>query len=223
MAAYQAAVFDLDGTLLNTLDDLAAAVNAALTAHGMPPRTRDEVRTFVGNGVAKLIARAVPTGTDEATLAAVFAAFREHYAAHNLDRTAPYAGVLPMLTQLHAAGVKIAIVTNKLESATERLQAHFFADTVDIALGDIPDRPRKPAPDSTSLALARLGVSPDEAVFIGDSDVDVLTAKNAGMPCIAVTWGFRDAAFLRDSGATTLATTPAELTELILKGCEQDA
>ncbi len=218
MTAYKAVVFDLDGTLLNTLDDLAASVNAALSAHGMPSRTLDEVRRFVGNGVAKLVARAVPDGTDEDTVAAVLATFRAYYAAHNLDKTAPYDGIPAMLAALHAAGLKLAIVTNKLESATADLRAHFFADTVAVALGDIPDRPCKPAPDSTLAALAQLGVAPDEAVFVGDSDVDVLTAKNAGLPCVAVTWGFRDAAFLRESGATVLADTPDELTTLILKG-----
>ncbi len=218
MPAYKAVVFDLDGTLLNTLDDLAAAVNAALTAHAMPPRTVAEVCRFVGNGVGKLIERAVPSGTAADTTAAVFADFRIYYTAHSLDKTAPYAGIPEALLQLRDAGIKAAIVTNKLDKAAEALRTHFFADTVTVAIGDSPDRPRKPAPDSTQLALSRLGVSPHEAVFVGDSDVDVLTAKNAGLPCIAVTWGFRDEAFLRAHGATTLIDTPTALVDYILKG-----
>ncbi len=220
MAPIRGVIFDLDGTLLNTLDDLAAAVNAALAAHAMPPRTLDEVRQFVGNGVAKLIARAVPVGTDEQTTAAVFATFRGYYAAHNLDKTAPYDGVLPMLTRLREKGLPLAIVTNKLDSATQALRAHFFDGTVAVAVGDRPDLPRKPAPDSTRLALAQLGLTAEEAVFVGDSDVDVATAHNAGLRCIAVSWGFRSADFLRAHGATMIAATPQELTELILKGCE---
>ncbi len=218
MPTYKAVLFDLDGTLLNTLGDLAAAVNHALAVHGMPSRTVEEVCAFVGDGVAKLIERAVPAGTDGDRRAAVFATFREYYVAHSLDHTAPYDGVLPMLARLKAAGLGLAIVTNKLDAATEGLRAHFFADTIDVAVGDSPDRPRKPAPDGARLALDRLGVRAAEAVFVGDSDVDIATARNAGMDCVAVSWGFRSAAFLREHGAGVLAATPQELTEYILKG-----
>lgn len=216
MNQIKAVLFDLDGTLLNTLDDLAAAVNAALTAHGMPRRTVDEVRRFVGNGVAKLIERAVPTGTDAATQQEVFDTFRAYYAEHNLDATAPYDGILPTLARLRDAGIALAVVSNKLEEATAALCRHFFSDLIAVAVGDVPDRPRKPAPDGTLAALARLGVTPDEAIFVGDSDVDVLTATNAGLPCIGVTWGFRDADSLRAAGAIYLVDTPTQLVSVIL-------
>jgi phosphoglycolate phosphatase len=216
MTKIKAVVFDLDGTLLNTLDDLAAAVNHALDAHGMPTRTVDEVRRFVGNGVAKLIERAVPAGTDAATQQAVFDTFRAYYVEHSLDTTAPYDGILPALARLKTAGIAMAVVSNKLEEATAALCQHFFGDLIAIAIGDVPDRPRKPAPDGTLAALARLGVTPDEAIFVGDADTDVLTAKNTGLPCLGVTWGFRDADILRAAGATHLIDTPVQLADYIL-------
>ncbi len=217
MKPIRAAVFDLDGTLLNTLDNITAAVNHTLIAYGMPPRTHREVRAFVGNGVVSLIDRAVPDGTDDATTARVLADFRVYYAEHSLDLTAPYDGILPALARLKAAGVAMAVVSNKPDVSVKALRRHFFADYIDVALGDSPDRPRKPAPDSTFAALARLGVSADEAIFVGDGDADVLTAKNAGMPCIGVTWGFRDADDLRAAGATVLIDNPSQIAEIILQ------
>lgn len=206
----RAVIFDLDGTLLNTLDDLAGAVNHALAAHGFPQRTVEEVRRFVGNGIANLIHRALPDGTDADTEAAVLATFRAYYADHCLDATAPYDGVMPMLAALRDAGIPMAVVSNKIESAVEALRQRFFADTVTVAIGDHPSRPRKPAPDGTYAALARLGVTPEEAIFVGDSEVDVDTAHHAGMRLLAVTWGFRDEAVLRERGATLFAATPAD-------------
>ncbi len=210
MGDIRAVVWDLDGTLLDTLDDLAASVNHALDVHGMPRRTRDEVRRFVGNGVANLVARSVPADTPADKTAAVLDTFRAHYAEHNMDNTAPYPGISDGLAALKAIGVPMAVVSNKLETAVEVLRQHFFADTIGVAIGDVPGRPVKPAPDSTLAALDRLGVTPEETLFVGDSDVDVLTARNAGLPCLAVAWGFRDEAFLRHSGATAVATTPQE-------------
>lgn len=216
MVPIRAVIFDLDGTLLNTLDDLAGAVNHALTLHGYPTRTIDEVRRFVGNGIANLVHRALPDGVDADTEAAVFADFRTYYADHDLDATAPYEGVYEMLAALHAAGISMALVSNKIESAVETLRQHFFADTIAIAVGDHPSRPRKPAPDGTYAALAQLGVSVDEAIFVGDSEVDVDTARNAGMRLLAVTWGFRDVEILRARGATCFADTPAEAARYLL-------
>ncbi len=216
MDTVRAVVFDLDGTLLNTLDDLAGAVNYALTQHGYPTRTIDEVRRFVGNGIANLVHRSLPDGVDAESEAAVFADFRAYYAQHNLDLTAPYEGVGEMLTALAARGIKMALVSNKIESAVESLRQHFFADTIAVAVGDNLVRPRKPAPDGTFAALAALGVTPDEAIFVGDSEVDVDTARNAGMRLLAVTWGFRDVDILREHGATLFADTPAEATRLLL-------
>ncbi len=211
-------LFDLDGTLLNTLDDLAAAVNAALAAHHMPSRTVAEVCAFVGDGIAKLIERAVPPDTSADKTTAVLATFRALYVAHSLQKTAPYDGIQPLLAHLRDAGLQLAIVTNKIDSATQKLRQHFFADTIALALGDSPDRPRKPAPDSALLALQQLELSPDEAVFVGDSDVDIATAANAAIPCIAVSWGFRSADFLKSHGATVIANSPQELEKIILKG-----
>lgn len=216
MNTIRAVVFDLDGTLLNTLDDLAGAVNYALTQHGYPTRTIDEVRRFVGNGIANLVHRSLPDGVDAESEATVFADFRTYYAQHNLDLTAPYAGVQEMLTALAAHGIKMALVSNKIESAVESLRQHFFADTISVAIGDNLVRPRKPAPDGTYAALATLGVTPDEAIFVGDSEVDVDTARNAGMRVLAVTWGFRDVDILREHGASLFADTPDEATRLLL-------
>ncbi len=221
MADMRAVVWDLDGTLLNTLDDLAASVNHALAVHGMPRRTRDEVRRFVGNGVANLVARSVPEGTPADKTAMVLDTFRAHYAQHNMDNTAPYPGIPEGLAALKAMGVPMAVVSNKLEPAVEVLRQHFFADTLAVAIGDVPGRPVKPAPDSTLAALTRLGVAPEQALFVGDSEVDVLTAQNVGMPMLAVSWGFRDADVLRQSGATAVAATPEEAFDYIyarLKG-----
>lgn len=217
MKNVRAVVFDLDGTLLNTLNNITAAVNHTLTAYGMPSRTPAEVRGFVGNGVVSLIARAVPVGTDADTTARVLADFRVYYADHTLDLTAPYDGILPMLDCLKEHGVAMAIVSNKPDVSVERLCEKFFANHITVALGDSPDRPRKPAPDGTLAALAQLGVSAEEAVFVGDGDADVLTARNAGMPCVGVTWGFRDADDLRAAGATVLADTPAQVAEIIVQ------
>lgn len=216
MKRYKAVLFDLDGTLLNTLNNITAAVNHTLTAYGMPTRTPTEVRSFVGNGVVKLIECAVPDGTDADTTARVLRDFRAYYAAHSLDLTAPYDGILPALARLKEAGVAMAIVSNKPEASVEELRQHFFKDYIAIALGDSPDRPRKPAPDGTLQALARLGVSADEAIFVGDGDADALTAKNAGLPCLGVTWGFRDADDLRTAGATHLIDTPTQIADYIL-------
>ncbi len=216
MKPINAVLFDLDGTLLNTLDDLAAAVNVALDAHGMPRRTLAEVRAFVGHGVANLISRAVPAGTDAATTARVLDTFRTYYVEHSLDVTAPYDGILPTLARLKNAGIAMAVVSNKLEEATEALCRHFFGDLITVAIGDVPDRPRKPAPDGTLAALARLGVPADEAIFVGDADSDVLTAKNAGIPCLGVTWGFRDVDVLRAAGAAALVDTPTQIADYIL-------
>lgn len=216
MSRIRGVIWDLDGTLLDTLGDLTGSVNAALQAHEMPCRTADEVKSFVGNGVAKLVERSVPAGTPPAQTEQVLATFREQYAAHWLDTTAPYPGIEEGLQMLAARGVPMAVVSNKLEPAVEALRRHFFADTVSVAVGDLPGRPVKPAPDSTLAALAALGLSPEETLFVGDSDVDIRTAENVGMPCLSVSWGFRDGAFLRQSGATAVATTVEEAFAYIL-------
>ncbi len=212
----KAVLFDLDGTLLNTLDDLTAGVNYALTRHGFPPRTSREVRSYLGNGPARLLGCACPDGTPPETVAAVLETYLPYYAAHSADATCPYPGVTALLERLSAAGVAVGVVSNKQEVDTVALCRRFFGDRVTVALGDVPDRPRKPAPDGVLQALERLGVSPENAWYVGDSEVDVATARAAGLRCVAVTWGFRDAPELLAAGADVLADTPEQIAEYIL-------
>ncbi len=211
----RAVLFDLDGTLLNTLDDLAASTNAALAAHGLPARTTDEVRRFVGNGVAKLIARAVPPGTDAETTDAVLASFVAHYRAHDRDRTAPYPGVMEALDALIARGVHCAVISNKIEPSVRALCAAYFGGRIDAAVGDAPGRPVKPAPDGVFEAMRRMGVSPENCVYVGDSDVDICTGHNAGIRSVGVTWGFRSEELLRAAGADAICHAAHELPGLL--------
>ena len=215
MIKYKSAVFDLDGTLLNTLDDLADGVNEALTHFGYPPRTVEEVRRFVGNGVRLLIVRALPMGEETPNFEEVHAYFRTYYAAHSMIKTAPYPGIIEMLTKLKENGMKIAVVSNKFDAAVKELCKLYFGDLIDAAIGDLDPRPRKPAPDGTHAALRELGVSPEDAAFIGDSDVDILTARNAGLTPIGVLWGFRDRDCLEGAGAELLAQNADELFSLL--------
>ena len=208
---YDTYIFDLDGTLLDTLTDLAASCNYALQQHGMAQRTIDEVRMFVGNGVKKLMERAIPDGLANPQFDEVYQCFRQHYLKHGLDHTAPYPGVLPMLAELKRRNKKIAVVSNKFYRATEELCKHFFDQYVEVAIGEREGIKKKPASDTVLEALAQLGVTGDNAVYIGDSDVDIATANNCQLPCISVLWGFRDKVFLLRSGATTLINTPEEL------------
>lgn len=204
-------IFDLDGTLLSTLDDLAASCNYALKVNGMPERTLEEVRLFVGNGVKKLMERAIPDGLDNPLFEKTYADFRNHYMQHNLDTTQPYPGVMEMLESLRTRGKKVAVVSNKFYAATQELCRHFFGDLVDVAIGEREDIRKKPAPDTVMEALRQMNVSRDKAVYIGDSDVDVMTAKNIGMPCISVLWGFRDYDFLVEHDATIFIKSPLQL------------
>ena len=210
---YNTYIFDLDGTLLDTLTDLAASCNYALRAHGMPEHSIDDVRRFVGNGVRKLMERAIPDGEANPDFEATFATFREHYMQHSLDTTKPYPGIEDALTELKARGCRLAVVSNKMMAATVELCKHFFPDTIEVAIGENEAEGirKKPAPDTVFAALKRLGVSGDNAVYVGDSDVDLATARNSNLPCISVLWGFRDRDFLLDHGATTLITSPKEL------------
>lgn len=208
---YDTYVFDLDGTLLSTLGDLAASCNHALRANGMPERTIDEVRRFVGNGVKKLMERAITGGLDNPLFEKTFADFRQHYMHHNLDTTCPYPGVMEMLESLRSRGKKVAVVSNKFYAATQALCKHFFGDLVDVAIGEREGIRKKPAPDTVNEALAQMNVGKERAVYIGDSDVDIMTANNCGMPCISVLWGFRDYDFLVEHGATIFVTSPLQL------------
>ena len=207
-------IFDLDGTLLNTLNDLAASTNYALRSAGMPEHSVEDVRRFVGNGVKKLMERAIPNGLDNPKFDETYATFRRHYLEHSLDTTKPYEGIPEVLAELKRRGKKLAIVSNKFYAATQELAKHFFPETIQVAIGERENIHKKPAPDTVLEAMRQLGVGKEGSIYIGDSDVDIDTAKNVGIPCISVLWGFRDKDFLISHGATHLIKTPKELLEL---------
>ena len=209
---YNTFIFDLDGTLLNTLDDLAASVNYALRTHGMPERTLDEVRSFVGNGVRLLMERAIPEGSANPRFEETFATFRAYYMEHSLDTTRPYDGIPEMIHALKQRGCRLAVVSNKFYAATQELIRHFFPEiTVAIGEHEAEGIRKKPAPDTVFEALRQLEVGKEKAVYVGDSDVDLQTAHNSGLPCISVLWGFRNRDFLLAHGATTFISRPEEL------------
>ena len=208
---YKTYIFDLDGTLLDTLHDLWVSCNYALRENGMPERTLDEVRRFVGNGVKKLMERAIPQGLDNPKFDVTYETFRKHYLVHSLDTTKPYSGIPELLANLKKHGKRIAVVSNKFYAATQELCRHFFGDYVEVAIGERENIRKKPAPDTVDEAIRQLKVSREDAVYIGDSDVDVMTARNSNMPCISVLWGFRDRDFLMQHGATTFVAAPKEL------------
>ena len=204
-------IFDLDGTLLDTLEDLKNSTNHALRTHHLPERTTVEVRRFVGNGVRRLIERAVPEGTPQDILEAVFTEFKAHYMNHCLDATVPYPGIIDMLRRLKMQGKRMAIVSNKLDPAVKELNEQFFKEYIDLAVGESDTVRRKPAPDMVNTILQTLGIAKEEMVYVGDSEVDLQTARNAGVGCISVLWGFRDKEILIANGATTFAKTPEEI------------
>lgn len=204
-------IFDLDGTLLDTLDDLWASVNHALAQFSMPMRSPCEIRQFLGNGAQVLIHQSLPTDTPTDLEERVFAAFRQHYLRHNQDRTRPYPGIIEMLRQCKERGYRTAIVSNKPDAAVQQLHQRFFADTIDIAIGQQANIRRKPAPDMVLLAMETLQTTNASTIYIGDSEVDIATARNAGLPCICVDWGFRDRHFLEEQGATRIIHLPNEL------------
>ncbi len=216
MERFDTVIFDLDGTLLNTLEDLMDAVNYALALYGLPRRTLDEVRRFVGNGVKLLVERSVPGGAGHPEFDRVFDAFRSYYSVHCNDKTAAYSGVLELLHRLKERGYALAIVSNKLDSAVKELNKIYFNGIVDVAVGEREGVLRKPAPDMVNAALRELGREKGSAVYVGDSEVDVLTARNAGLSCISVLWGFRDRKFLEEKGASVFVNDPAEIEKLLL-------
>ena len=213
MMTYKTYIFDLDGTLLDTLGDLAASVNYALRTHGLPEHAIDDVRRFVGNGVRRLMERAVPDGAENPLFEEAFATFRRYYMEHSLDTTRPYEGIPEALAALKTRGCHLAVVSNKMMAATQALCSHFFPDTIEVAIGEHEAEGirKKPAPDTVIAALKALGVGKEDAVYVGDSDVDIQTACNSGIPCISVLWGFRDRDFLKQHGAETFISTPSEL------------
>lgn len=212
---YSTVLFDFDGTLLNTVQDLANAVNYAVSKHGHPTHSLPAITRMIGNGVNMLVARALPQGFDTPDYEEIMNDFRAHYAAHSSDNTAPYEGVEELLGQLKARGVKMAIATNKYQLAAEELRKQFFTGHIDIIVGDFEGRARKPAADIALIALAQLGVERESAVYVGDTEVDMQTAAAAGLPCICVSWGYRSREELIALGAEAIADTPAELLAML--------
>lgn len=202
---YKTLIFDLDGTLLDTLQDLAAATNYTLGKHGFPLRTVDEVRMFVGNGIRKLIERAVPAGTSVEVQEQVYADFNVYYKVHCADTTCTYPGVVELLQQARALGCQTAIVSNKADYGVQELAKQYFPGLLDAAIGEQAGIAKKPAPDMLLAIMAKLGADKDSTIYVGDSDTDLLTAANTGIPCIGACWGFRGRQFLIEHGAMLLA------------------
>lgn len=211
---YDTVIFDLDGTLLYTLTDLRSGVNMAMHRFGWMERSYEEMRHFVGNGIRNLMNQAVPGGEQNPLFEEAFAAFKESYAAVQTETTGPYDGIPEAVEELQKHGVKMAIVSNKIDSAVKALNDDFFH--MNIALGEQEGIARKPAPDSVYYAMKQLGADPAKTVYVGDSDVDIRTAENAGLPCISAEWGFRTREELLSYGATCIAATPEEMTRIIL-------
>lgn len=210
-------VFDMDGTLLDSLTDLRNSLNYCFEKVGFPQRTFEEVRSFVGNGIRKLIERAVPQGTSDKKIDEIFAMFKEHYMVHCADYTAPYNDILKMLDALKESGYKMAIVSNKADDAVKVLNEQFFGNYIDVAVGEMAGKKKKPAPDLVWLAMEQLGATQEDTVYVGDSEVDYETAVNSKLKCISVLWGFRDREFLEECGASCFAKEPMDVLEL-LKG-----
>ena len=208
-------LFDFDGTLLYTIPDLADAVNHALVKFGYPSHDYPTIQSFVGNGVRLLVSRALPGGEDNPDFKAVFTAFGEYYDVHCLDKTAPYEGIMEMLAELHRRGVPMAIVTNKYQAAAEELRQKFFAEYIPIIEGDVAGRERKPDPAPVRAALKALGAEAGEAVYIGDTEVDMQTAANSGLDFIAVEWGFRSLEQLKALGIEKIALEPMDIVGMI--------
>ena len=214
---YETIVFDLDGTLLDTLSDLHAAVNFALEKYSFPKRTKDEVRSFIGNGIALLIQRAI--GKETPLFDKVLQAFKEYYAEHCADETRPYVGIMPLLESLQKQGIKTAVVSNKADFAVKKLADEYFGGLLLDAVGEDEANGirKKPAPDSLLSVMEKLGADKGKTVYVGDSEVDIQTAQNAGVDCISVTWGFKDKAFLLENGASYCIDTPDEILQYCIQ------
>ena len=214
---YKYVIFDLDGTILDTLDDLADAANAALRECGYPERTKDEVRLFVGNGIRRLIERAVPEGTGEEDIVKTHETFTAYYSIHCKDKTRPYEGIPELVRALKANGIHSAVVSNKADYGVKALCEEYFEGLFDMSVGEREGIRKKPAPDSVFEAMRVMGAQSSQTVYIGDSDVDVMTAQNSGIDCIGVSYGFRGREFLEAHGAKVIADTVDELYEILLE------
>ena len=210
-------IFDLDGTLLDTLEDLTDSVNYAMEQFGLQIRTIEEVRKFVGNGVAKLIERCIPQGTQNPSYGQILDCFKAHYAQHCEDKTRPYEGIMELLSELSRQGYHMAIVSNKFDGAVKKLNEKYFKEYIPVAIGESATVKKKPAPDTVYQALSELACDVSHAVYVGDSEVDRQTAENVPMPCISVTWGFRTRKQLLEAGAreACMIKSPQELPQLL--------
>lgn len=211
----KAVIFDLDGTLLNTLEDLCDSVNYALAACSMPQRTLEQVRSFVGNGVRRLVERSVPATASARQTQSCFEVFREHYKTNSRNKTAPYAGVLEMLDEVKGAGIKAAVVTNKSHAEAAALCSEIFGDRLCFTVGAREGFALKPEPDAVLYAMSELGVDGSEAIYVGDSEVDALTAHNSGLAFVGVSWGFRERKILEQNNAEYIIDFPYQLIEII--------
>lgn len=210
-------IFDLDGTLLDTLDDLTASANYTMGEMGFPLRTKDEIRGFVGNGILVLIRKCVPEGTGEDTIQKALALFKEHYGAHCNDLTKAYDGINELIAKLQEKDIKMAIVSNKADFAVKELARIYFKEAIPVAIGEMESAGvrKKPAPDTLFKAMDLLGSRPENSVYVGDSEVDIETARNAGLDMILCSWGFREEKYLRDMGAEIIIHDPIELIDII--------
>lgn len=212
---YKAVIFDLDGTLLDTLDDLANGVNYAMEKFSFPKFTKSEVRQMVGHGIRNLVYSALPTDKKD-MLDTVLPVFREYYSAHSKDKTAPYDGIIELLKKLKQKGIKTAILSNKFDGAVKSLSKEYFGDLIDLPLGEGNGIKVKPDPEGMNYVFDTLGVNKDNSLYVGDSETDVVTGLGVGVKTIAVTWGFRDREVLVSAGATDFANTVEELEKIIL-------
>lgn len=215
MKKYDTVIFDLDGTLLNTLEDLTDSVNFALTLHGFPCREISEIRSFVGNGVARLMELSTPDGINNPKYEKCLEDFRQHYSGNMQNKTNMYEGIMELLKQLSKKNYKIAIVSNKFDAAVKKLNRIYFGEYIKVAIGESENVSKKPAPDTVFKALEELGSIASKSVYVGDSEVDVKTAKNSGIVCIGVTWGFRGREVLEERGADYIIDKPEELLKII--------
>lgn len=213
---YKAVIFDMDGTILNTLEDLKNATNYSLRQFGMPERSLEEVRMFVGNGIRKLVERAVPAGTPKEKIDQILDVFLEYYEIHSADNTSSYPGILELVEKLKKSGIKTAVSTNKADVPAQELGREYFNGIFDLIVGQQDGLKVKPAPDSVNKILSILDIQKKDAIYIGDSDVDVQTAKNSGLDFIGVSWGFRGREFLEKNGAKNIVDNANEILDLVI-------